>query len=92
MPEKRERYPILRKRLDQDGCDVGTEEFREIVCGIFVACYRGPDEELLCRPSEAAKYVELVRQKVSAQVDEYTICRTLTNCRKSEADELDRDL
>jgi hypothetical protein len=92
MPE-REEFPLLRKRLDADKCDMTTADFIETVCTCFVNLYHGSgsDEDLLHEPRKAIEFCQEVRKRIGAKVCDRTILRTLTNTRKRERFDFDRE-
>lgn len=85
MSSVRERRPLLRKRLDSQGCSFSTDDFIEAICITFAQTWHSTDEELVLHPKDAIHFCDAVRHRIkSPKVDDYTILRTLTNVRKNE--------
>ena len=74
----------LDKELDQLGCDISADCFREILAGLFNGYYASwTDERLLYHPAEAIRYCEMVRSATRCNgLPDEMILRSLINLRK----------
>lgn len=73
----------LRKHLEEFGCDIEPDDFRDMLADMLAALYPGwTDERLTRNPDDAKRYCAAVRARTGLDLPDEFVLQTLTNIRK----------
>ena len=74
----------LEAELQDAKCSMDAKMFRELVVERHPVMHPSwTEDDLVCHPTEARNFCEVVRTEVSAAVPDHVILRSLLNARKA---------